>query len=127
MNEERRDEVLAAHAEQLIDGSESIPQFDTIDEENRRLAALFQLADRLQQSMQPVQPPADFVHGLGKDLVERARRQVRLANRLRRAALIGAAAVGSLLSIASVVGAVVFIVVRLRARAQARTVRAPMG
>ena len=127
MNEERRKRMLTTHPEQLTDGPEAVQWIDTNDEEKRRAAALLQLAERLQQSMQPVQPSTDFVRGLGRDLVDRARRQVRLANRLRRAALIGAATLGSLLSIASVVGAVVFVVVRLRARAQARAVRAPTG
>ena len=127
MNEECKKRILAAHPEQLIDGPEAVPRIDTNHEEKRRAAALLQLTERLHQSMQPVQPSADFVRGLGRDLVDRARRQVRLANRLRRAALIGAAALGSLLSIASVVGAVVFVVVRLRARAQARAIQAPTG
>jgi hypothetical protein len=127
MNEERRKRMLTTHPEQLTDEPEAVQWIDTNDEEKRRAAALLQLAERLQQSMQPVQPSTDFVRGLGRDLVDRARRQVRLANRLRRAALIGAATLGSLLSIASVVGAVVFVVVRLRARAQARAIQAPTG
>jgi len=125
MNEKRVGEMLAAYADGLIDRSEAMKQIDATDEERRRLAVLFQLTERLQQNMQPVQPSADFLRSLGQELVDQARRQIQLSNRLRRAALIGAAAVGSLLSIASVVGAILFVVARLRARAQGRAVHAP--
>ena len=127
MDEERASEVLATYVDGLINHTGAVHQVDMTDEENARLTRLFQMAERLQQSMRPVQPSADFVHGLGKDLVDRARRRIRLTKRLRRAALIGAATLGSLLSIASVVGAILFLVARLRARAQARAIRAPTG
>ena len=127
MNEKHVEKMLAVYTEGLIDPSAAVRQIDITDEERSRLAPLFQLGERLQYSMQPVQPSADFVRSLGKELVDHARRQVRLTKRLRRAALIGAAALGSLLSIASVVGAIVFVVVRLRARAQARAIQAPTG
>jgi len=74
-----------------------------------------------------VQPPAAFVHSLGKELADSAKRQIALTKRLRRAVMIVAAALGSLVSIASLVGAIIFVVVRLRARAQARALRAPVG
>ena len=126
-DENHLDQVLAAYAEGLIDQSEAAHQIDITDEERSRLAPLIQLGERLHRSMQPVQPSADFVRNLGKELVDQTRRQIRLTKRLRRAALIGAAALGSLLSIASVVGAIVFVVARLRARAQARAIQAPTG
>lgn len=125
MNEERVGEMLVAYADGLIDRSEAMEQIDATGEERRRLAALFQLTERLQQNMQPIQPSADFVRSLGQELVNQARRQIQLSNRLRRAALIGAAALGSLLSIASVVGAILFVVARLRARAQTGAIHAP--
>lgn len=127
MNEERMAEVLAAHTEGLAGRPEIIQQINVTDEERGRLAPLFQLAERLQQRMQPVQPSAVFVHSLGKELMNNAKRQIALTKRLRRGVMIGAAALGSLVSIASVVGAIVFVVARLRARAQARTVHAPTG
>ncbi|RLC58318.1 MAG: hypothetical protein DRI79_09600 [Chloroflexi bacterium] len=120
-------EVLAAHAEGLIGRPEAMQRLDMTAEERSRLTPLFQLAERLRQSMQPVRPSAAFVRSLGRELVDNARRQVALAKRLRRAAMIGAAALGSLVSIASVVGAIVFVVARLRARAQARALHAPTG
>jgi hypothetical protein len=127
MDEKRLAEVSAAHAEGLIGYPEAMQQIHITDEEHSRLAALFELAERLQQSMQPVQPSAAFVRSLGQELVASAKRQITLTKRLRRGALIGAAALGSLLSIASVVGAIVFVVARLRARAQTRAMHAPTG
>ncbi len=127
MSEERMSEALAAHAEALIGRGEAIQPTGITDEEYSQLAPLFQLAERIQQHMQPVQPSAVFVRNLGKELVDNARRQIALTKRLRRALLIGAAALGSLLSIASVVGAVIFVVMRLRARAQARALQVPTG
>ena len=76
-------------------------------------------AERLQQSIRPVQPSTRFVRSLGKELVNSAQRQVVLAQRTRRGVLIGAAAVGSLVSIASIVGAIVYVISRSRARHQA--------
>ena len=127
MNRKRVTEVLTAHADGLTGQSEALRQINVTDEERTRLVPLFQLASRLQQSLQPVQPSAAFVRSLGKELVDNAKRQVALTKRIRRAVLIGVAALGSILSIASVVGAIVFVVVRLRARAQARAIQAPTG
>jgi hypothetical protein len=127
MYEKRMAELLTAYSEGQINRSESAHQVPMTDEEHGRLAPLFQLAERLQQGMPPVQPPGGFVRDLGQDLVKKARRRIALSKRLRRLALIGVAALGSLLSIASVVGAVVFVIARLRARAQARAIQAPTG
>jgi len=127
MNEKRAAQVLATHTEGLIGQREAVRQINMTDEERGRLAPLFQLAERLQQSMPLVQPSAVFVHSLGKELMDNAKRQITLTKRLRRAMLIGAAALGSLLSIASVVGAIVFVVARLHARTQARAIHAPTG
>lgn len=120
MNEDRAIEVLAAHAEALTGQPGVMQQVGMTSEERGQLAPLFQLAEQLHRAMQPVQPSAAFVRSLGKELAVNARRQIALTKRIRRATLIGAAALGSLLSIASVVGAIVFVVVRLRARSQAR-------
>jgi len=124
-NEERAIEMLAAHGDVLINRREAVPRTDMSDEEHGRLAPLFQLAERLQENMYPVQPSAAFVRGLGKELVENAKRQIALTKRLRRAVLIGAAALGSLLSVASVVGAIVYVIARSRARAQAQAIHTP--
>ena len=127
MNEKRIVQILTAHAEELTGRPASMQQIGVTDEERNRLAPLLQLAEQLQKSMQPVQPSAAFVRSLGKELVDNAKRQIALKKRLRRVVVIGAAAVGSLLSIASLVGAILFVIVRLRARAQARALQAPTG
>ncbi len=127
MNEKRVTQVLAAHAEELTSRPESMQQIGVTDEERNRLAPLFQLAEQLHKSMQPIQPSAAFVRSLGRELVDSAKRQAALKKQLRRVAVIGAAAMGSLVSIASVVGAIVFVIARLRARAQARVLQAPAG
>ena len=127
MDEKRTTRVLAAHAEGLVGRPEAMQHINLTDEERSQLTPLFQLAEQLHWSMQPVRPSAAFVRSLGQELVNSAKRQVALTKRLRRAVLIGAAALGSLLSIASVVGAIVFVVARLRARAQTRAIQAPTG
>ena len=120
-------ELISAHADGLIGRPEARQQVTMTDEESRQMTPLFQLAERLHQAMQPVQPSADFVRGLGQELVDSARHQLTLARRLRRGVWIGAAAVGSLLSIASLIGAIAFIIVRWRERAQAQAAQAPTG
>ena len=125
MNKRQIAKVLAAHADELIGRPESMHQIGVTDEERNRLAPLFQLAEQLHESLQPVQPSAAFVRSLGRELVDSAKRQVALRKRLRRVMVFGAAAVGSLVSVASVVGAIVFVIARLRARAQARALQAP--
>ena len=64
--------------------------------------SLRELSERLQRAMRPVEPSAAFVHSLGRELVEAARRRQRTARRLRRGLLIGAAALGSAASVAGV-------------------------
>ena len=124
MNARRAAEVLSAHAEAMAGRLGAMQQTRPTEAEISQLASLFQLAEQLQQTMQPVRPSAAFVQNLGKELVDGAQRQVALTKRLRRAVLIGAAAVGSLLSIASVIGAIVFVVVRWRDRTQTRAIQA---
>jgi hypothetical protein len=127
MNERRVSQALSAHADALIGRPEADRKIDLADTEREQLAPLFQLAERLHQNMPPVQPSAAFVRSLGQELVSNAKHQVVLARRLRKAILIGAAAIGSLLSIASLVGAIVFVIVRWRERAHARAIQAPTG
>ncbi|MBL7063211.1 MAG: hypothetical protein ISS49_03245 [Anaerolineae bacterium] len=125
MNKRRMAEVLAAHAEGLTGGAQVMQRLNVTADERDRLSSLFQLAERLQQSMQPAVPSAAFVRSLGRELVDNARHQIAPAKRPRRAVVIGAAVLGSLVSIASVVGAIVFVVSRSRARA--RTLHAPVA
>lgn len=120
-DQERAAEALAAHAEGLIGRQQVTPAITLTDEEHEELAPLFRLAEHLHQTMQPVHPSAAFVRTLGKELAKNAQRQVVLAKRMRRRLVIGAAAVGSLVSIASLVGTIVFVIVRWRARSHAHT------
>jgi hypothetical protein len=125
MNKKRMDKILSAHADRLAGKPKAMEQINPTDAERNQLTPLFQLAERLHQNMQPVQPSAAFVRSLGQELVSNAKHQVVLTKRLRKSVLIGAAAIGSLLSIASLVGAIVFVIVRWRERANARAIQAP--
>ncbi len=127
MKKERMAEALAFHAEGLIGQRDDAEAVTLADDEHTRLAPLFELAGRLKQSMQPVKPSATFVRTLGEELVERARRRIALTKRVRRGLLISAAALGSVLSVASVVGAIALVITRNRARAQARAMHASTG
>jgi hypothetical protein len=120
MKEERAEEILAAHAEALLGRPESLSRTHVTDEEQCELAPLFALAEQLDRSMPTVQPSAVFVHSLGKELANSAQHQIAASQRMRRGVLIGAATVGSLVSIASVVGAIVYVISRFRARSQAQ-------
>ncbi len=115
-------EALAAHAEQLTGHPDDAQTPDLTDQEREQLAPLFQLAEQLYASMPRVQPPAAFVRSLRKELMEQTARQIALEKRRRRTMVIGAATAGSLVSIASLVGAIAFVVARLRARAQAQAI-----
>ena len=122
MNKKRVDKILSAHADNLAGRPKAMGQINPTDAERNQLTPLFQLAERLHQNMQPVQPSAAFVRSLGQELVSNAKHQVVLTKRLRKSVLIGAAAIGSLLSIASLVGAIVFVIVRWRERVHARAI-----
>ena len=120
MNERRTDEILSAHAEALLGHQQAMLRAGVTDTEQHELAPLFTLAEQLHQSMPPVQPSAAFVHSLGKELASSAQHQIAAAKRMRRGVLIGAATVGSLVSIASVVGAIIYVISRFRARSHAQ-------
>jgi hypothetical protein len=125
MDEKRKAELLAVYVESLSGGPAAVRKIELTEEEREHLAPLFQLAERLQQSIRPVRPAPAFARSLGNELVNDARRQLTLRKRTRRVMMIGAAAVGSLVSIASVVGAIIFLIRRLRAQTQ--TQHAPTG
>lgn len=122
MNEKSILEALAAHAERLTGHTDDGQQTKLTDQEQEQLTPLFQLAEQLHASMPRVQPPATFVRSLRKEMMEQTARQFALKKRRRRTVVIGAATAGSLVSIASLVGAIAFVVARLRARAQAQAI-----
>jgi len=123
MNEKRMIKVLAAHADKLTGRPEAIQQVNVTDEERNQLAPLFQLAEQLHQSMPRIQPSAAFVRSLGRELMGQTEHRLALKKQWRRVMVISAAAVGSLVSIASLVGAIAFVVARLRARAQTQALQ----
>lgn len=77
-----------------------------------------QLIEQLNAGMSPVQPSPTFVRNLGRELRKRAGQQIAQRERLQRTLLIGAA-VGSIVSVASIAGAIAFVLLRRRDRAQA--------
>ncbi len=109
------EDALAAHAEALNRGQRvRQPLADELGDESLR--SLLAVAELMQGALVPVQPRPSFLRNLGKTLVASVRhsRQA-LAARTRRAALVGAAVLGSLVSVASVVGVIVY-VMRQRVR-----------
>lgn len=102
MEEERAIEALIAQADRLS----GLPR-KTVDltlEEEAHLRPLMEVAERLKMAMVPMEPSTAFVRSLGRELMETARHQQTAARRLRRrGVVIGAAALGSALSVASVV------------------------
>jgi hypothetical protein len=80
---------------------------------------LVALADRLSDVLQPVRPSAAFVQSLGRELVQDAASRVETWKRRRRSVATVAAVAGAVLSVASLVGAVVYLTSRSRRRADA--------
>jgi hypothetical protein len=83
MKDRRTDEILSAYIEALFGHPEEFLQTNLTDDEQDELAPLFTLAEQLQQSLPPVQPPAAFAHSLGKELAGSARHQIAAARRMR--------------------------------------------
>ena len=116
-------EVLAAHADQLIgDGAEGEEYLNLFPAYRAELTPLLRVAERIKTALVPVAPSPSFEAGLKQDLmaaaIKRAEEQEEKRRVLflrRRGVLIGAAAVGSVLSVAGIVAALL-----LRQRAIAR-------
>jgi hypothetical protein len=87
-------------------------------QDEQQAGALMSTAERLKQALVPVDPSAAFVRRLGRELVEAARRQQERGQRVRRGVVIGAAALGSALSVA---GVVTLVLLRRRAHFRPRT------
>lgn len=119
--ERRVVEILTAQAEALVGRPAALQTVNLSPEERVQLAPYFQLAERLARSMPPVQPSAAFRRSLKREVVEAAKQRAVRTQRVRRSVLIGAAAIGSVLSLASLVTVVVM---TTRARARARTLPA---
>ena len=127
MNDNRISEVLAAHAEELIGNPGAAEEASILEEERRELASLLETAALLHQSMKPLQPSTAFVRTLRTELVQEASRQIARTTRLRRGMMIGTAVVGSIVSVASAVAAVVLLVGRLHTRSRAQAAHVPLA
>jgi len=116
-------EVLAAHADQLMgDGVESEEYLNLFPAYRAELTPLLRVAEQIKSALVPVAPSPAFEAGLKKDLLgaaikraEEREEKRRVSVLRRRGVLIGAAAVGSALSVAGIVAALL-----LRQRAIAR-------
>jgi hypothetical protein len=126
MSEQLVVELLAVHADRLSSPTSAVEivDADLSADEQDELASLVQLAEQLKCSMPRVRPSPAFVHTLGEELVASASAQSTRDEHKRRSVLIGAAAVGSVVSIASIVGAIVYFVSRTRNQSHAH---APSG
>lgn len=81
------------------------------------------LAGRLSDALRPVRPSAAFVSSLGRELVHDAAYRIEAWKKRRRSVTIVAAVAGTLLSVASLIGAAVYLSSRSRARAEAGAAR----
>lgn len=115
MEEQRATQALAAHADRLIGRPGETVRLTP--DEAEQLRPLMDVAEHVKATLIPVEPSAAFVRTLGRELVEAARHQQTAARRLRRGLVIGAAAVGSALSVA---GVVALIVMRRRSEIEIR-------
>ncbi len=116
-------EVLAAHADHLMDdGPESENYLNLFPAYRAELTPLLGIAERVKAALVPVTPSPAFEAGLKQDLLEAAIQRAeekeekkRVSFLRRRWVLIGAAVVGSALSVAGIIAALL-----LRQRAMAR-------
>lgn len=119
-------EVLAAHADHLIGdeagGGVSKEYLDLFPAYQAELKPLLRIAERVKATLVPVAPSPAFEAGLKQDLLAAAIKRAeekedkkRVSFLRRRGVLIGAAAVGSVLSVAGIVAALL-----LRQRSIAR-------
>jgi hypothetical protein len=98
-------EVLSAHADSLVGMTGGPPARFT---RNDRIQGLLDLAEELQGILVPVPPNTDYRRRLHGDLILEAQRrqsdtEVSVFQQHRKGILIGAAAVGSVASVAGVV------------------------
>jgi hypothetical protein len=108
-------EVLAAHADQLANSETDADEYAILFPAHRaELAPLLQVAQQIKRVLVPVTPSAEFETGLKRDLLaaalqraeaESARRPTSLL--YRRRILIGAA-IGSAISLAGIVAALLW-------------------
>ena len=126
MKEKVLAEILAAHADQLKKGqgkgSDYLVMFPEYQE---KLEPLLEIAEKVKEVLEPVEPAPAFCQSLHEDLLAAARRKLagevpQLARSHGRQILIRAAALGSAVS---VVGALAYLI-RSRAAAETQSVSA---
>jgi phage-related tail fiber protein len=123
MDERTFADILAAHADKLNQGQRGTATLQDVSAEQlAALAPLMRLAERVQGTLAPVQPNPTFVHQLSQQLISTASQSRKaMTQRTRNAILIVAAALGSVVSVASAVGIIIFLI-RHRARVQSEQV-----
>jgi hypothetical protein len=113
-------EIMAAHADRMVRGEGNDMEYLTLFPDHREeLAPLLDVARQVKDTLVQVRPSVTFRERLRQDLMIAAQQRfdspLRLErSRWRRPWVIGAAAVGSVISLASAVGVIVY---RRRARA----------
>ncbi|MBN1887305.1 MAG: hypothetical protein JW850_04925 [Thermoflexales bacterium] len=111
------EDILTAHADALARGQAGPAAWLEDVDNGEVLRSLLSVAELVQEALVPVQPKPAFMRRLGQQLLSSSRQGRKiLTARARRAALVGAAALGSLVSVASAIGLVVYIL-RHRVRA----------
>jgi hypothetical protein len=124
MTEQRVVELLAAHADALVGCPQALQRANPSPQEREQVASLFGLAEELKQRLVPVRPAPAFAQSLKRELIEHHSLYATRAERTRRTVVIGAVAAGSVLSLASIVTAIVLVVSRSRSRSGARALTA---
>jgi hypothetical protein len=108
-------EVLAAHADRLVGNQANGEDFlELFPDHKAELAPLLRVAERVKAVLVPVTPTPTFETGLKKDLLEAAIRRVeeqkskKKVSFLRRRGVLIGAAVGSVLSVAGIIAALLW-------------------
>jgi hypothetical protein len=112
MNDRIVADILAAHADRLNQGQRGVAALQGVSAELLpTVRPLMRLAERIQSVLVPVQPDPAFVRRVGKQLIATSSGgRKAMAEKTRKAVIIGAAALGSLVSIASAVGVIIYLV-----------------
>jgi len=116
-------DILAAHADRLVQGERETADLPGMSAEQlSALDPLMRVAERVHTALAPVQPSPTFVRQLGQQLIATTSQSRKaMTRRTRRAILVVAAALGSVVSLVSAVGIVIWLIRRRSQRSPART------
>jgi hypothetical protein len=115
MNEQMMAEVLAAHADQLLRGEAREAEYLALFPEYRKeLEPLLALARQTKETLASVRPSEAFRKRLRQELLTAAKQETEASAsterpRWRQPWVIGAAALGSVISVASAVGVITYL------------------